>query len=55
LAREALEIYALFKVDRPAAWDVESRIAGCHSRHALRRIAMAVGARAVGGTGLAVP
>src|SRR5258706_12305502 len=43
----ALAIAALFGVDRPAAWDVESRIAHCQSPHALRGGAGAVGAGAV--------
>src|SRR5258708_7179407 len=55
LALGAFEIDALCEVDRPAAWDVESRIAGCHSPHALRCAAGAVGARAVGGAGLGAP
>src|SRR5262249_56026023 len=55
LAFGAFALDALLAIDWPAGWDVKCRIAGCDSGHALRRIAVAVRARAVGGADLAVP
>src|SRR5215472_4523802 len=51
----ALEIDALLEVDRAAKALVERRIARGHALHALRRVAVAIGAGFVGAARLGVP
>jgi hypothetical protein len=55
LSVAAFQIDPLLEIDRPASALVERRVARRHALHALRRVAVAVGAGLVGAARLGVP